>query len=219
MPDRHQPGALGGGVFTRLLFNTMVLSPAAPPTPGSALGYVPFEPPSCAPLPYDEFEPPSATPLGADALPTPQGEDGIFLCAADVKALQQWAEDREQLCERLLAAEHKAAAREEELEELRTRLAQMDSRGAAVHATEVAPAALSPARPRLKVPLRPMRHSAAEANALATLRRVESLSKREAENAKLLEEFRAVRSARDAAAAAVATAGAGKAVADGVAVS
>ena len=172
-----------------------------PPTPGSALGYVPFNAevlPSPAP-PYSDYH----------GLATPSVEEGIYLSANEVEALQQWAVDRETLCEQLRLAEERAAAREEEVAALQARLAKADA-SARSPKEEVADAAA--AAPAARRPLRPVplavapRRTAVEANAIATQRCNENLSKREAENEKLLEQWRELRSARAAAAAAAAAA-------------
>ena len=151
----------------------------APPTPN---GYIPYEDVPFSPAPYSDYAPPTASSelYVAD-------EEGVFVSAEEVLKLQKWAEERSKLCESLAAAEQLASAREQEAEMLRKRLAELEG-----------------TKPReMRLPLNTIvreepRHSAAEVNALATQRQVENLTKKQAENANLREEWRKLRELRAA---------------------
>ena len=103
-------------------------------TPGGGTLYKPFLMPE-SPAPYSTFK---LIPGAAPAPPSPAADDddtdedggssqsaspeGIFVSAEDVAALQQWAEDRETVNDRLRQAETMIALKEQEAEELRRKL-------------------------------------------------------------------------------------------------
>ena len=149
--------------------------------------------PAASPAPYADFSHDSYK-----TAPSPSAEAGVFLSAEEVDRLRQWAEERDALCERLEQMEQLADSREEELASLRAQIAaSADADAPRLRARRTA----GPEREAL-LPLAAMaapRRSAAEANALATQRQHENLAKREAENARLREEWRQLRSSRNTA--------------------
>ena len=137
---------------------------------------------------YTEREPGTS----CSATPSPEG---IYVSAEDVKALQQWAEDRESLNDRLNQVEELASQKADEAAELRKRLEE--SEAALKRAT--AEAEQRPATcERERSPLKPVsaRHTAAEANALATERKKEREQKKRDEASAMRDELRKLRSAR-----------------------
>ena len=158
---------------------------AGAPTPG--ISYQPFAPPgSPAAAPYVDFG-------QYDSFVSVTSDDGIFLSAAEVFALKKYAEDREVMQARLTRMEEEAAAREQEVTALRAKLED-----------EAKPAASGSENMRRRLPLKPVSASASsklsdrDLNVMATQRQNESVAKREAQNAKLREQWRQLRSTRDA---------------------
>jgi hypothetical protein len=98
---------------------------SAPPSPCGA-----YEPFAAAPSPMKgAYAPFAPSPRGAVALADVDGEEsktpspqGVFVSADEVQVLQQWAEDRGAMCERVEEAELLASQREDEIATLRLRL-------------------------------------------------------------------------------------------------
>ena len=149
----------------------------APPTPNSQRGYVPYGDVPFSPAPYSDFAPQT----GASERYIADDEEGVFVSADEVLQLREWANERNQLQESLAAAEQEA-------EQLRQRLAEVEGTKKAAEQ----PAA-KPRLPLNTIPQYNSRHTAKEVEAIATQRQVEQLTKKSIENAKLREEWRAAR--------------------------
>ena len=172
-------------------------------------------PPSESPAPYSTFK---LIPGAAPAPPSPTGSceeedyfsqdggsspEGIYVSADDVAALQQWAEERASVNERLNHVEQLASEREQEAAELRKRLEESEAAlrlaqetAQAALAPAPAPAAAAAAAPAAaaeRQPLRSMatlRHTHDEANALASQHKVGVSNRIAQENRSLLSELR-----------------------------
>ena len=131
----------------------------------------PFRP-RRTPILRRRLAPPSST------LPTTRK---ACLWRRQVLQLREWANERNQLQESLAAAEQEA-------EQLRQRLAEVEGTKKAAEQ----PAA-KPRLPLNTIPQYNSRHTAKEVEAIATQRQVEQLTKKSIENAKLREEWRAAR--------------------------
>ena len=146
---------------------------------------------------------------------------GVFISADEVVALQQWATEREGLCERLVEAEASATAREAEAQTLRERLAaaeaalgqlgllaiaEDDERPVAPSVPEAV--ATTVEKPQQSASRRPTTHlarrSIAETNALASQRTKEVEQRKRQEVEELRAEYRRLRSACAEATAATA---------------
>jgi hypothetical protein len=193
--------------------------PSTPgPSPSPARGYEPFAPPE-SPAPYDELTASriaGLTPAGglntfASVVESPS-EQGVFVSVDDIAALQQWAEEREELQQwatdrnslnqRLDDAEQLAKQREHEVDDLRAKLAQAQQalrRDSKQEADSVGERRPLQEMNKLAVP----RRSATEINAMASQRQGELEQRKQQEVDSLREEYRRLRSARDAAGAGV----------------
>lgn len=181
--------------------------------------------PSESPAPYSTFKlipgappaPPSPTgSRGDDESLSPDGEsspEGIYVSAEDVAALQQWAEERASVNERLNHVEQLASEREQEAAELRRRLEEAETalqqandlaakqqqqreQAALAQAPGVAPAVAAVAS-HARRPLRSMatpRHTLDEVNVLANQHKREMSNRLTQENRSLLSELRKLRS-------------------------
>lgn len=173
-------------------------SPAVSIPPSPAL-YVPFGAPTPSAYQKPTFEDPGSG--GSFASSDSANQGGCFVSEHDLVALQQWASERQKISDRLDEAERLASQRADEAAKLRERLAETEAEAAKLRAVTShrveEKAALHINEPQSTSSFRNVtaRHTATEAEAIATARCIEVAEKRKRQAAALRKEFGELRGA------------------------